>query len=268
MPHRIRRRPIWAVALFLGVVLIWATPAESKSPSRRPRTPSYLAGAKVKQALINKELAVRALVKAKGLPYPPRRIFLRAFKHDLELEVWAQGKKDNPYTLIKTYPICAAAGVLGPKRRAGDHQVPEGFYRVWSINRYTRFHLGLGVSYPNRSDRILGRKGSLGSEIMIHGDCASLGCLAMTDDGIEEIYLLAAHTYQGGGRHIPLHIFPTRLDLAGISWLISSHPGRTALHRFWQGLQPGYRYFEQHGQPPRVKVDQRGRYHLRPSKNR
>ncbi len=242
------------------------------APSAAARTrssgvPDYLAGPKVKQAMKNKEELVRALVQARGMPYPPRRIFLRAFKRDLALEVWAQGKKGERYQLLKSYDICAAAGTLGPKRRAGDHQVPEGFYRIYAINRYTRFHLGLTVSYPNKSDRILGRKGALGGEIMVHGDCASLGCLAMTDDGIEEIYLLAAHTYQGGGRHIPLHIFPTRLDLVGLSWLISAHPGRTALHRFWLGLRPGYQYFEQHRVPPRVRVDRRGRYRVKSSYN-
>ena len=238
-----------------------AGPAEARTLESQP--PDYLAGAKVRQAVKNREAVVRAMVKERGLPYPPRRLFLRAFKRDMELEVWAQGKKDAPYTLLKTYDICAAAGELGPKRRAGDHQVPEGYYRVSAINRYTRFHLGLTVSYPNASDRILGRKGALGGEIMIHGDCASLGCLAMTDPGIEEIYLLAARTYLGGGRHIPLHIFPTRLTLEGFSWLISAHPDRPALHRFWRGLQPGYQHFEEHRKPPRVRVDKKGRYLMR-----
>lgn len=250
----------------IAVMCVLAATAQAAPAAARTRArgvPQYLAGAKVKQAVVNKAAAVRSLVKEAGLPYPPRRLFLRAFKKELELEVWAQGEKGARYSLLKRYPICAAAGVLGPKRRAGDHQVPEGFYRVWSINRYTRFHLGLGVSYPNASDKILGRKGALGKEIMIHGDCASLGCLAMTDDGIEEIYLLAAHTYRGGGRKIPLHIFPTRLGLEGLSWLISAHPGKARLHRFWLGLQPGYLHFERHRKPPRVRVDRKGRYRLR-----
>jgi murein L,D-transpeptidase YafK len=236
-------------------------PVEAKTRTRQ--TPDYLVGSKVRHAVKNKEAVVRAMVKSSGLPYPPRRIFLRAFKRDMELEVWAQGKKGAAYTLLKTYDICAAAGALGPKRRAGDHQVPEGFYRISAINRYTRYHLGLTVSYPNASDKILGRKGALGSEIMVHGDCASIGCLAMTNPGIEEIYLLAARTYQGGGRHIPLHIFPTRLDLEGYAWLISAHPDRPALHRFWRGLQPGFLFFERHRKLPRIRVDKKGRYLLR-----
>lgn len=248
-------------ALCALFILFPGAPAEARTRARKK--PDYLVGAKVRQAVKNKEAVVRAMVEAAGLPYPPRRIFLRAFKRDMELEVWGQGEKGAQYTLLKTYDICAATDTLGPKRRAGDHKVPEGFYRISAINRYTRFHLGLTVNYPNASDRILGRKGALGGEIMVHGDCASLGCLAMTDPGIEEIYLLAARTYQGGGRRIPLHIFPTRLNLEGYSWLVSAHPGKPALHRFWRGLRPGYLHFEEHRKLPRIRVDRKGRYRLR-----
>jgi murein L,D-transpeptidase YafK len=246
----------------LTLALFLVTPAQGRSA--KPRKPGrYLTAPRVKKARARTESMVRALVTKRGLPFPPRRIYLRAFKKERQLEVWGQGQPGKPYVLIKTYPICAAAGKLGPKRYAGDHQVPEGYYRAIALSYWTQFHLGLSVNYPNASDRILGRKNFYGGKIMIHGDCASLGCLAMTDRGIEEIYLLSAHTYHSHRRTPTIHIFPTRLDSRGLSAVVKQHPKRRKLHRFWRDLQQGYRYFEKHKLPPRIWVDRAGRYHVR-----
>ena len=142
--------------------------------------------ARVVAARAEKTETVRALFAAALVPYPPARLFLRAFKREQVLELWA-GPKTGSLTLVKTFPVCARSGTLGPKRRLGDLQVPEGAYRIDRFNATSNFYLSLGVDYPNASDRILGTPGRLGGDIFIHGDCVTIGCLPITDDLIKEL---------------------------------------------------------------------------------
>jgi len=213
---------------------------------------------RVRGAFERTEEAVRARFREAGAAYPPKAIFLRVLKHERELELWALGKKDR-YALVRRYAICAASGALGPKRRRGDLQVPEGFYRIDRFNPWSNFHLSLGVDYPNASDRALGDKRDLGGDIFIHGDCASIGCVAITDPMIEEVYVAAVKARSGGQRSIPVHIFPRRLDEAGLAAL----EGDDALLAFWKSLAPGYAYFEAHRALPKVSVGPDGLYRLR-----
>src|SRR5687767_4805391 len=125
---------------------------------------------RVKGAFQSKESELRQHFTKEGLAFPPREIFLRVFKKEKELELWTKDPAKG-WTRAKSYPFCYASGNLGPKRKQGDLQVPEGFYHVDRFNPSSNFHLSLGVSYPNQSDRILGRKGELGGDIFIHGDC-------------------------------------------------------------------------------------------------
>lgn len=120
--------------------------------------------------------------------YPPKTLFIRAFKQERELEIWAGARK---LRLIKTYPILAASGVLGPKLQRGDRQVPEGWYHINRFNPKSRFHLSLGLNYPNEADQIRSAGRDPGDDIFIHGSNKSIGCLAMGDLAIEEIYGLA-----------------------------------------------------------------------------
>ena len=129
--------------------------------------------------------------------YPPNRIILAGFKHERRLEVWVASSETDPLRLLKTYPLLGASGTLGPKLEAGDMQVPEGVYRVESLHPNSLFHLALRVDYPNAYDRAKGRqdgRNNLGSDIMIHGKTSSMGCLAMGDEAIEELFILAART--------------------------------------------------------------------------
>jgi murein L,D-transpeptidase YafK len=189
---------------------------------------------------------VKALAKAAGLTYPVGEVYLRAFKKEKVLELWA-GEAHQPLKLVKSYPFCAASGDLGPKRREGDLQVPEGFYELQSFNPQSNFHLSLQVSYPNASDRVLSDPKKPGGAIYIHGNCASIGCIALQDEPIEEVYLFALDAKV---RRIPIHIFPQRLDEAGVK------EGESSAHAaFWKQLAPGYALFEASRRPPAVKVD-------------
>jgi len=179
---------------------------------------------------------------------------VRAFKQERELEVWA-GAAGRPLVKVRTYPFCAASGELGPKRREGDLQVPEGFYVIDLLNPWSQFHLSLRVSYPNAADRKLGDARRPGSNIFIHGGCASIGCIAIEDEPIEELYLMVLEARRKMGRGVPVHIFPSRLDVAGLT-VLERHPEATPSRvAFWRGLQPGYTFFEETRRPPRVKVD-------------
>ena len=173
-------------------------------------------------------------------------VYIRIFKAEAELEVWLQ--HGPQYELFKTYPICAESGALGPKEREGDAQSPEGFYSVTAskLNPNSNYHLSFDIGYPNAYDRSLGRTGSF---IMVHGNCVSIGCFAMTDPGIEEIYLLAQAALAKGQRSIAVHVFPFRMTAENTRLHASSKWAP-----FWSDLKAGYDAFEAKHVPPDVDV--------------
>jgi murein L,D-transpeptidase YafK len=217
---------------------------------------------RVAKARKNKAGPIAALFRAAKVAYPPGEIYVRIFKLDRELELWA-GPRGAALTHVKTWPVCASSGEPGPKRREGDGQVPEGFYFVSVFNPFSNFHLSLGLDYPNASDRVLGEKGRLGGAIMIHGNCVTIGCVPIEDDGIEELYVIASDAKAAGQQAIPVHVFPARLDEAGRRRLEPLAAAKPELKAFWDGLQPGWDLFERTHRPPVAEVDRRtGAYRL------
>lgn len=139
--------------------------------------------------------------------YPPARVTLVGLKDERRLEVWVAGP-DGPWKHLRTYPVQGLSGRLGPKLKEGDFQVPEGLYRVESLNPNSLYHLALRVDYPNAEDRARGRedgRSALGSDIMIHGKSCSIGCLAMGDEAAEDLFVLAAET---GGDQVAIILSP------------------------------------------------------------
>jgi len=175
-------------------------------------------------------------------------IFLRAFKKEREMEVWVE--KDGCYRLLKIFMICTyGPGALGPKTRQGDRQAPEGFYVVTPerMNPSSQYHLAFDLGYPNAYDLAHGGTGSL---VMVHGDCYSRGCYAMTDWGIEQIYVLADAALRGGQPFFHVHIFPFRMTRANMEIARDS-----MWSPFWWNLKVGYDFFERNGHKlPRVEV--------------
>lgn len=218
---------------------------------------------RVREAVKRHGDALRALFEAKKLPWPPRGIFVRAFKKDAQLELWGRAAKGDAYELVKSYPICASSGDLGPKRQAGDGQVPEGFYYVKVFNPTSNFHLSLGLDYPNASDRALGAPGKLGGDIFIHGSCVTIGCMPLTDPLIEEVYVAAVEARSAGQERISVHVFPTRLTDENLRALVARAGTDAALAAFWTNLKEGFDRFESTHVPPRVEVDGAGRYVVR-----
>jgi len=214
---------------------------------------------RVRQARSEAQPRLEALFQKAGLDYPAREVLLRVFKLEGELELWARNDKDSPFTLVNSYPVCAASGTIGPKRREGDLQVPEGFYHVSGFNPWSHFHLSLRVNYPNASDRVLSDRRRPGGDIFIHGSCVTIGCVPLQDGPIEEIYLAAVDARDAGQARIPVHIFPCRLDG---SWLRLERESwrRPGLMDFWRNLKVGYDIFEKTHRLPRVSVDHLGNY--------
>ncbi|MDP1822914.1 MAG: L,D-transpeptidase family protein [Archangium sp.] len=217
---------------------------------------SALARDKVKEVRARRTADVKALVEKAGLTYPVDEVYLRGFKKDRQLELWA-GRAGKPLVLVKTYPFCAASGELGPKRKEGDLQVPEGLYEVPSFNPYSDYHLSMKVSYPNDSDRVRSDAKRPGGLIYLHGNCASIGCIAIEDEPIEEVYLLAIDARR---RPIRFDIFPTRLTAEGLASLEDD----AANAAFWKELAPAYTAFEASKRPAAFTVSKKtGAYVLK-----
>ena len=219
---------------------------------------------RVRTAFKEKDEVLRQRFKEKDLPYPPNAILLRAFKQESVLELWAASATDKPYVLVHEYRICTSSGTLGPKRRFGDEQVPEGFYELDWFNPQSNFFLSLHINYPNTSDRILGSHKNPGGDIFLHGNCASIGCIPITDDGIKEVYWLAVLMHTQGQGRLPIHIFPARLTDVGLKTLTASHFHQLALIAFWSNLKEGYDLFEKKRRVPRVKTRTDGAYSFSP----
>ena len=185
-------------------------------------------------------------------------IFIRAFKKEGLIEVWAKNKVQAEYKLLHTFDICASSGIIGPKRKQGDGQVPEGFYFIDRFNPTSNFYLSLGLSYPNESDKILGVKGNLGGDVFIHGNCVTIGCMPITDDKIKELYLLGVEPKTAGQNKIPVDVYPCKMDEAGMIYLEKS--GEADLFKFWKNLKEGYDWFEKKKTVPKVYVDKSGKY--------
>ena len=178
-------------------------------------------------------------------------ILLQVFKEENDLEVWVDD--GERYVLFRRYPICHWSGAIGPKLRQGDQQAPEGFYaiRPGGMNPRSIAHLSMNLGYPNAYDRAHGRTGDF---LMVHGSCYSIGCYAIGDDAIEQVYTLARAAFAGGQREIPVLAFPFRFDLRQeIGW--KDHPWAP----FWRELREGFDAFAASGRPPAVQVRD-GRY--------
>ena len=204
-----------------------------------------LSCARVSEALKKYNDKLSLDFQKKKVEYPAKDIYLRAFKSQNEMELWARSTESGEYKLIKTYRICAISGSLGPKREQGDKQVPEGFYFIEEFNPKSDYYLSLLLNYPNYSDQILG-KDRLGGNIYIHGGCVTVGCMPMTNEGIQEIYTLCLNAKLNGQEYIPVHIFPTRLTKAGMTYLRNEYPNDIAKQKFWAELKNGFDYFEKY----------------------
>lgn len=240
---RPRLRPLWFLLLSLiGVVLYLWPIVGSTLLAKTGLAGSQRATAAEQRVRDDLTARLRAIGSDWGAP-----VFVRIFKQERELEVWAR-TGSGVYARLDAWPICTYSGGLGPKLREGDGQAPEGVYQVSAgqLNPMSSYHLSFDLGYPNAFDRAHDRTGSY---LMVHGACVSIGCYAMTDAGIEEIYSLAAAALAQGQRRIQVHALPFRFD-AGWERENASSPWLD----FWRDLAAIDAEFERTHMPPMVKL--------------
>jgi murein L,D-transpeptidase YafK len=197
------------------------------------------AAAPLPQDLMTK---IKAIGSTPGAP-----MMMRIFKQDSVLEVWKQ-TSSGQYALLTTFNICSWSGGLGPKIAEGDRQAPEGFYDITPglLNPHSNYYLALNTGFPNKFDRAYGRTGA---DLMVHGDCSSSGCYAMTDSEIAKLYALVREALAGGNRSVQLEIFPFRMTDANMA-----REAGNRNYAFWQNIKVGYDAFEATKRPPRWDV--------------
>ncbi len=153
---------------------------------------------------------IKLFAKA-GVNYPPQEIALLAFKQEREIQLWAQDEDHQAWQYIYTYPLTAFSGRLGPKLKEHDRQIPEGVYRLTTLNPFSSMHLSMMINYPNSFDRLQASKDgrrNLGSNIFLHGKSLSVGCLAVGDKAIDQLFLLV---HRVGLSHVQMIIAPNDL---------------------------------------------------------
>ncbi|HML41754.1 MAG TPA: murein L,D-transpeptidase family protein [Hyphomicrobium zavarzinii] len=173
-------------------------------------------------------------------------IFMRIFKREFELELWMM--RDGKFLKFATYPICKWSGELGPKIKTGDRQAPEGFYAVdaKALNPNSAWHRSFNLGFPNAYDQAHGRTGSF---LMVHGGCGSIGCYAMTNPVIDEIWRLVTAALRGGQQRFQVQVFPFRMTDGNLNRHAAS-----PLAGFWGNLKSGYDMFEASYVPPKVSA--------------
>lgn len=198
--------------------------------------------------------SLRDALQADGLDLG-RPVYLRITKQPAELTAYVAAA-DGTYHAFRTWPVCSVSGELGPKTREGDGQAPEGFYSVApaAMNPASRYHLSFNLGFPNAHDRALGHTGSY---LMVHGACVSVGCFAMTDAGIAEIWTLMQAAFDGGQAAVPVHIFPFPMTPENLQ-----HHAGEAPAAFWQSLAPAWDAFETTARVPLIS-SQGGVYSVR-----
>ncbi len=220
---------------------------------------SQLKHSRVFEAYRDKGVTAMAKLKAVGVNAAHCNVLIRGFKFEEDLEVWAKNAEDSVFSLVTTYKFCENIGELGPKRREGDKQIPEGMYTLSKFNPTSDFFLSLKVDYPNKSDLFFADTASPGGMIFIHGGCKTVGCIPITDEWIKELYVFCVEARNGGQVDIPIHIYPARLTDENYVLLKKQYKNES-LYKFWGQLKLGYDLFEENKSLPSMSIGDSGEY--------
>ena len=280
-------RPLIALVALVACAAFVSLPtsAAASGPTRFERAQQRIP--RVREAFAHHAAGLERAFRDAGAAWPPRAIYLRAMKFESEVELWAApapvpapptprglarpvrartpDPARQPRVLVRTFSICAKSGILGPKTRAGDGQVPEGFYLLDRFNHWSEYHLSLGISYPNAFDGARARVASAppGGDIFVHGGCVTIGCLPIEDDPMEALYVVAVIARGHGQTQLPIHLYPCRFDSdACATARREAAPDKDVL-ALWRVLEDAYVRFETTHLPPAVRVTAQG-YVLQP----
>ena len=215
---------------------------------------------RVRTALKEKETTLNKKLRNNDLSLNNLNLIFIAYKDNDLLDVYAKSREGITYKKILSYPICSPSGQLGPKRKQGDGQVPEGFYHIDRFNPSSSFYLSLGLNYPNLADKRKSKGNDLGGDIFIHGSCVTIGCLPMTDDFIKEIYVLAVYARNSKQNKIPFYVFPFKMTDQNFVTYKAKFKDNKELISFWENLKIGYDKFVNDSIALNVKVTENGDY--------
>ncbi len=243
--------------LFPFILLLIFTMAASSSFKKH-----QLSHSRVKQAYENNEGPVRAYLKSCDIDTKGFQIYLRCFKYEEVLELWAKSKSDKTYKLLETYELCGFSGTLGPKRMQGDYQIPKGFYHIDRFNPKSKFHLSLGINYPNYSDKVLSNRLSPGGDIFIHGGCQTIGCMPISDEWIDELYVYSVEARNSGQGSIPVNIFPFKMESKKMQTIKGAYQELKADFKFWEDIQDAYLLFEKNRRLPSITFLENGKHQI------
>jgi murein L,D-transpeptidase YafK len=246
-----------AFVVVFSIVQVWnicflipATKAEILSDNPRVAKARKIWSAKIDSVL-----------RASGIQTKDFRMLIMVSKLEQELKIYAGSKQPGErMRLIRSIPVCAISGKPGPKNRQNDEQIPEGFYHINRFNPQSWFHLSVQVSYPNEADVRRNPEGNYGNHIMIHGSCVTIGCIPVTNPGIEELYVFCLKATENGQKKIPVYIFPAWPDAAVFQKLCFEYRDQPRLLGFWQNLQQGYRIFSKTEVPLNISYSKKGSY--------
>ena len=186
------------------------------------------------------------------------KVMIKAYKYEQIVKIYVQSKTEKVWRVYKKFPFNCTSGDLGPKRKEGDFQIPEGYYKVNHFNPYSNFHLSLGVSYPNKADKIKSPFKDKGGAIYMHGGCATIGCIPIEDEPIKEVYILSVLAKDNGQKSIPIHIFPFEYSEKKFASAIKLYPEHEA---FWTNIYEIEKKFEADKITPAVAIDSNGDYY-------
>jgi len=253
------------VLVLLATAATWLAWTRTRQPAAPPLPDQDIDPTdRVAQARLEHSRSIEDKYHAVAVDYPGE-VFLRWFKREAVVELWARSGPLRRFRLVASYPILSSSGLPGPKRKEGDRQVPEGFYEIDRYNPKSSYHLSLGLNYPNAADLVHADPVEPGSDIFIHGGDQSVGCAPIGDDAVEELYLAAVDAHTAGQSRIAVHVFPARMT--GPEWesfAAAETKNRPGLADFWeQQLRPVYDSFERNRVVPVVEVTPEGRYVVR-----
>lgn len=218
---------------------------------------SQLNNKRVKTAYTKKWQSLQTQLENKKIDKTNFDLYFRIFKLEKEFEVWVKNTTDNKYTLLKIIPICASSGDLGPKRKQGDYQVPEGFYEIATFNPNSSYHLAMKINYPNQSDKIKKIASDPGGDIMIHGNCVTIGCIPLENDPVEEVYVLSTEA-KNKKNAINIAIYPCRFNEKNNKMLSEKYSQEKNI--FWETLKKPYAHFDKNNTLPKITISKTGDY--------
>lgn len=213
---------------------------------------------RVKRAYQEKEPLITKKLSVMELKTDNVQLLIRVFKQEQTVNIYVKKSDTKVWKVYQELKFNCTSGDLGPKRREGDYQIPEGFYHINHFNPYSSFELSLGVSYPNVADRIKSSHKSLGGNIYMHGGCATIGCIPIEDEPIKELYILAAFAKSNGQSNIPIQIFPFEYSKENLNKAIQVWPQH---EEFWKNLFEVDASFRQSKYLKEIKVKANGDYY-------